>query len=192
MIHSAINLITSEINAYLHIRLGENDRLKQSALLQQDGQLSPDIDGKVVLSLINIEEDRLSRSPELNRMQPNGSYHKVNPEVKLNLYLLFVANIPNNYGEALKSIAYIISFFQRKNFFDHSNTAGLDPNIERMVFEMYSLTLEQQNHLWGALGAKYMPSVLYKMRVVAIQEEEIDGMAIPITEIDLNGKDKNH
>ena len=28
----------------------------------------------------------------------------------------------------------------------------------------------QQNHLWGALGAKYLPSVIYKVRMIVIQE----------------------
>ena len=190
MIHTAIDHIIREINDYLNIRLGESDRLIQASLLQQDGQLSPGIDQKVLMSLVNIEEDRISRSVDINQRQPDGSFHKVKPEIKLNLYLLFVANIPNDYNEALKFISFIISFFQRKNYFDHSNSAGLDPKIERLVFELYSLTLEQQNHLWGALGAKYMPSVLFKMRIVAIQEDEIDGTTIPIREIDIQGKDK--
>ena len=190
MIHTAIDHIAKEINAYLNIRLSDDDLLMPSALYQQDGQPVPNTDGRLIMSLVNIEEDRLSRSVDVNQRQPDGSYHKIKPETKINLYLLFVANIPGNYNEALKSISYVISFFQRKNFFDHSNSPGLDSKIDKILFELYSLTLEQQNHLWGALGAKYMPSVMYKIRVITIQEDEIDGTSAPIKEIELNGKDK--
>jgi hypothetical protein len=42
------------------------------------------------------------------------------------------------------------------------------------------------NHLWGILGGKYVPSVLYKMRVVSIEEEVEDSIGEPIMEIGIN------
>ena len=36
--------------------------------------------------------------------------------------------------------------------------------------ELVSPTFEQQNHIWGGMGAKYLPSVLYKVRMLVYRE----------------------
>lgn len=59
-----------------------------------------------------------------------------------------------------QTLSFIISFFQNKNVFNHQNSPELDEKIEKIIVDLYTLNLEQQNHLWGALGAKYMPSVV--------------------------------
>ena len=73
------------------------------------------------------------------------------PEVRVNLYLLFVANLAD-YGEALKAVGHIISFFQHRKSIDYSSVPGLVNQEGRLAFELHSMTFEQQNHLWGALG----------------------------------------
>jgi len=35
---------------------------------------------------------------------------------------------------------------------------------------MVSLTFEQQNYIWGALGAKFQPSALFKVRMLTYLE----------------------
>ena len=39
----------------------------------------------------------------------------------------------------------------------------------RLHPELYTLTFEQINHLWGSLGGKQSPFVMYKVRLVKIQ-----------------------
>jgi hypothetical protein len=46
------------------------------------------------------------------------------------------------------------------------NTPRLDPEIDKLIFEMASISPEQLNNVWGCLGAKYMPSVIYKIRML--------------------------
>jgi hypothetical protein len=50
------------------------------------------------------------------------------------------------------------------------------------------MNFEQVNHLWSTLGGKYLPSVLYKMKLVTIadQDNQIEGGLI--TEIIMNKK----
>jgi len=116
----------------------------------------------------------------------DGTIQIIRPEVKLNLYLLFTAYFPSDYFEALKMLSLVIGFFQKRNTFNTSNSPGLDSKIKDMNLELYTLNMEQQNHLWGSLGAKYTPSVLYKMRLISISDDEIDGTQEPITEIFIN------
>ncbi len=75
------------------------------------------------------------------------------------------------------------------NVFTPFTHPSLDPGIEKLVFELYNLSFEQLNQVWGMLGGKYYPSVLYKMRVISIDEMSIEAEGEPIKEIVISGKD---
>ena len=195
VIDSAISTLAEEANNYFQLTPG-NELVIPANLLSQAGSLNSGLTGKIVLSLINIEEDRVSRSLDIYRKQPNGMVETVHPEVRLNLYLLFIASAGGNgtgadYTTSLENLSRLVAFFQTKGYFNHQNTPALDSRIEKLVLEMYSLSFEQQNHLWGALGAKYMPSVMYRARLVKVQEEEIAFDGPPITQIHIQGQDQS-
>jgi hypothetical protein len=61
----------------------------------------------------------------------------------------------------------------------------LDGQIDRLSTELCSLSFEQQNNLWGSLGAKLMASVMYKIKLLAIYDDNIKMEAPPITEANL-------
>lgn len=185
MIHLAVDHIVERLNENVNLRTGGiADRVVQVNLLDQSGNEIAEAEGKVVLSLVNLEEDPAVRSIDPYHRQDDGSYQKVEPEVRLYLYLLFIANL-TDYDEALKSISHIISFFQKQRYFDYAEIPDLEDRAGRLVFELYSLTFEQLNHLWGALGAKYRPSVLYRVRVVSIQEKQIEAVIPGVEEIEV-------
>jgi hypothetical protein len=50
--------------------------------------------------------------------------------------------------------------------------------------ELYTLTFEQINHLWGSLGGKQMPFVMYKLRLIALTDRTIVREVPLIEEID--------
>ncbi len=186
MIHLAIEHIINELNSYLSVKISESSKVTHNSLVKPDGTVQTGIDDKIVVSLVNIEEERIARDPEIYKKHIDGTIQIIKPEVKLNLYLLFTAYFPSDYNESLKILSLVIGFFQKKNTFNTSNSPGLDSRIKDMNLELYTLNMEQQNHLWGSLGAKYLPSVLYKMRLISIVEDEIDGTGEPITEIYIN------
>jgi len=164
MIFPAIDIIRSEINSggVITAELGNIVEILSS----DTNNIGTNAD--IIISLINIEENRISRDP-LNYQKTNTDIFLKNPAVHLNLTLLFTS-VRNEagYGLALQNIQELILFFQRKYVFDHSNTAGLDPGIEKLILEMVSLSFEQLNQLWSILGGKYHPSVIYCMRMVTI------------------------
>ena len=86
---------------------------------------------------------------------------------------------PGNYTEALRFLSFVIAYFQYKNVFTRANTPQLDAGIDKLIFEMANISPEQLNNIWASLGAKYMPSVVYKMRMVTIDSvTEIPGRLI--------------
>ena len=142
-------------------------------------------DTNIIISLINIEEDRVSRDPQNFVRNGTGVIYK-NPAVNLNLTLLFTSVRDNGgYGLALQSLQNLIAFFQKKYVFDHSNTPGLNPGIEKLILDMISMNVEQLQLLWSMLGGKYHPSIAYKMRMITIDSLS-DLTGSPINEISFN------
>lgn len=144
-----------------------------------------DLKGKAILTLVNIEEDKVSKLPN-NISRKNDLIEYRNPKMFLNLYCLFsVSN--KDYEKGLEQLSYIIQFFQNKNVITQkdnpSANPALDAGVDKIIFDLVTLSFEQLNHLWGILGAKYLPSVLYKMRLIAIEDGTPDGQALPILKV---------
>jgi hypothetical protein len=78
----------------------------------------------------------------------------------------------SDHREALVLLSYIVQFFQAKNVFDNQESPQLGEDIEKLVVDLYSLTFEQQNQMWASLGAKYLPSVVYRVRMVIVNEKQ--------------------
>jgi len=182
MIERALVLLRDQVNAYLKKMSGFDNKLSLSNLTDDSGQT---IIKDLGLSLVNIEEETVGKAQTPYRQTTNDNVYIVNPELKLNLYLLFTANFGDTetaYQESLKFLSYVISFFQARNVFNHQNTPDLDEKIEKLIMELYSIPFEKQNYIWGSLGAKYLPSVMYKARILTIQEDEIKSDVYPITQ----------
>ena len=202
MIHTSLSFITNELNEYLKLKTGTPgvDRVfLTSVATESNGVVIPD--KSVGVSLINIEEDRVIKDQQISVINNSGNVEYRNPEIKLNLYILISANFQDkmehdssdDYVEGLKQLSHIISFFQAKNVFTQSNSPALatyDSGIKKLVVELYSYSFEQLYNFWSVLGTHYLPSVLYKVREITIQEKAIQNSALPIEKIKINTSDK--
>lgn len=144
--------------------------------------------GLVGLMIANVEEERTFKVQLQKQKRIDSDIEVANPEIKLNLYVLAAANPGANavsYDAALKRLSAVLTYFQGTTFFDKTDYPDLDP-IEYLIVELYSLTFEQQNQLWASLGGKYMPSVVYKVRLVVIDKGFLGAKEKAILEIDSN------
>src|SRR5436305_13367605 len=121
MIDQALDFICKQVDAYLRIKLQVSDG---SSLIQlaniawHDSESTAGTTGdksNAFISLVNIEEDRISKSPQ-NYVRKDSTVLYKNPKIFLNLYLLFSVNL-SSYIESLKRLSYIIQFFQYQNVF---------------------------------------------------------------------------
>ena len=71
----------------------------------------------------------------------------------------------------------VIRFFQQNRALDHDNTPALSPLIDKLVLELVTLPLSEQNEIWSALRVSYHPSVLFRVRMVVFRDA--DGAAVP-------------
>ena len=187
MISEASIFIRDEVQRYL---------LRREVILNRDQVMLGNIGllesqdamtDKLVLSIVNIEEESTLKNGNKYFKNPvNNNIETFQPPVYLNLYLLFSATLSSSdnsidisYQSALRRISSVIEFFQSKKVFTLQNSPEFSPtNMEtddneyyelKLIPELFSLTFEQINHLWGSLGGKQSPFVLYKIRLVKIQ-----------------------
>ena len=188
MIDKALTVLKDEVNAWLELKNGVNeDKVVLSNVATEDGSWAIPED-KLGMSLVKIEEERVLKDQNLAHKNAEGKVDYYNPDLKFNLYVLVTANFPNGdtendnskYVEGLKQLSYVISFFQQKHVFTNANTpvmADVDENLIKLIVELYYYSFEQQDNLWTVIGAKYLPSVLYKVRLVTFQEGAVKEQA---------------
>jgi hypothetical protein len=132
---------------------------------------------KIVFTLVNIREEKAIKNlPENARHNAKMSIAHENPPIFLNYQILITATHAD-YTQALIMLERVIRFFQSKCLFTHDNVtpssmlinapANNHDRLEsfKLIFELCSLTLEEVNHLWGPLGSKQYPFVLYYLRI---------------------------
>ncbi len=181
MIDTTIVSVVGELNEFLRgkFRL-KDDRVVISGIVNQDGTPAVKEENRIIVTLINLEEEKLAT--------PRYPLPGAKP-VYLNLYMLFSASFsPGLSVEALKFISAVVAFFQGKSLFAPQNTPDMDPGVEKLVFEIYNLTLQEQSNMWASIGAKSMPSVLYKARMICINEALVKFEAPAIEAIERNPK----
>jgi hypothetical protein len=100
---------------------------------------------------------------------------------------LFSAN-RTGYPDALQHLSYILQFFQFQHVFTPITHPDLDPRIQKLIVDLCTLNFEQVNHLWSTLGGKYIPSVLYKVRQITIDEDITLSESGFIKEVQINDK----
>lgn len=189
MIESAVGHVATQLNQYLRRNVEPaEDWVVVSSVLEQDGTVRPNINNKLVLFLVNIERDGSSPQHPAGPGPASTSHAVGYPPVHLNLYLMVAAHFPgSSYREALKFISRAIAFFQGNPVFTHANSPDLDRGIQRLVMEIENLSLQDLSHLWGILAGKYLPSVLYKMRMVTVDSGSIRGVTPTLREPQMGG-----
>lgn len=148
--------------------LPDNVVLGNVSLVDAFNAGDPNIQDNLVISLVSIEEEKALRYARTNTVFPaaNPNDSRVvthNPVVFLNLYLLFSSH-NKDYKASLNQLSAVVNFFQRQQVFTGPEVNI--PDMDRLIFELVTTSFEQMNHLWGVLGGKYIPSALYKVRIL--------------------------
>jgi hypothetical protein len=189
MIYEALQIISEQLNLYLSSEgLINLVKLENIALLQTSADNSEKVDGKVVLTLINLDEEKtLKNLPNYKVINKQSTEYK-NPPIHLNLYLLISANC-NTYVNSLRSISKTIEFFQGKSTFTSENTTYTTKedfdvlSSFKLIVNLHTPSFEELNHIWGTLGGRQLPSVIYQIQMIEIDKKELSGTGPVILEI---------
>ena len=151
--------------------------------------------GKLIFSVVNIKEEKtLKNLPNLVRNDITLRATYENPPVFLNFQILITAT-DANYNNALLMLSRTIRFFQSKNVFTQDDvspasiSSNAPPNLLdrlesfKLIFDLYSPSMEEVNHLWGTLGGKQYPFVIYMMRMLDLKYRAVYSESGLITEV---------
>lgn len=169
MIHEVIPVLVEELREFLESRINASaEQVVLGNIMNQDGSVAINGEDRLIVSLINVERDG-SHQGKSGTIFNGGP-----PPVHINVYILFAAYFRNtNYVEALKFLSGVIGFFQGKSIFDHHNTPEMSGNASPVRVEIVNVDWRELSNLWAALGAKYVPSVLYRIRSLEMNDGRI-------------------
>ena len=202
MLSHALTIVVNELETHLTDAYGPGAVTPQVRL----GNLAEGVGGGTAgaatvprdildLSMVNIREEKSLKNIS-NQTRNDVTLRVVyeNPPVFLNFHILIAAT-HGNYANALLMLSRTIRFFQFRNVFDQGSvapsslTTGAPANpldqLEafKLIFDLYSPTMEEVNHLWGTLGGKQYPFVLYTLRLLDLKFRAVQAEGGLITEI---------
>ena len=198
MIRTALKFLQNELDAYISSR--ENDVayspgniVALQSIASPEGNVNLDDTMHITMMLVSLEEERLIGKQPYYATLNDKEKIQINPPVEINLQVLFVAH-NLNYETALRDISQVISFFQSHSVFQESNYPSLNAGagdtsrkpwqrIERLALAIKNLSLEQQNNLWSMIGSKYIPSILYSVRMLTVFDTNTHRITHLINEI---------
>ena len=183
MIDVALRFLCTEFNAHLLKRTGA------SLGAAEPGPLADDKGAWVVpldtarLALFQVDEERAMREPLPERLLIGGREVVMPPPLKLNLVVLFAGRF-QQYDQALRTLSHVLTFFHAHPVFTPADSPGLPEGMDRLSADLLSFGPEQLNQMWSCFGAKHLPCVVYRLRMVVLQDTEPTGTGAPITTIE--------
>lgn len=191
MLDSAIRFLADELNLYLKRQTASGVVEVVPGGLTDDAGKWAVAEGGIGLALVNVEEERVLRAQVPEHTLQFGRLVARQPDLQVNLQVIFaVRPRAGSYLPALKYLSYILTYFQARPVFTNDEYPALDAEISKLSVELLSYGPEQLNHLWAYLGTKYLPSAVYRVRLLALQDSAPFVVGSPITTIEsvLHGK----
>jgi len=188
MIDQALTVISQEINQHLKLRFNLNeDKVVLSTLVDQDGKVAIQDENKVVCTLIDLSEESTIKNTRGYREVNTGEFSRKS-NLYLNLYILFASYFTSqNYTDSLKYLSEVISFFHAKPVLDKANSPSMSTTpLDKLKVEIHHQDANSKNNLWSTLGAKYLPSIAYKVSLVMITDNTMKAPIDGVRAVDLD------
>ena len=178
MISDVLVLLKDQLNNHLNAGWDPSES-REDQVVFIDGENMEPINfklGAISVLLINVEEENSVRPADMyRRTNSDGTQQKIQPDIRLNLYVLFVARF-KQYEESLHALSLILQYFQNHRVLNHHNTPALSEDIEKLIVELMTMPFSEQNEIWNSLRTAYHPSVLYKIKMVVFRDAETTAM----------------
>lgn len=183
MLQTALLFIKQKLDEYLlnSFELEESVTVLNH-LVAQDGSSPAKNNNKMVLTLINLDYDTTKPFYGATHQGKNNQVIRSNPGNMFNIDLLFTACF-DDYEEALKFLNATIAYYQNHMVINRAQAPDLPEGMRALTFEIANSTYFETHNLWSAMGAKYQPSIIYKVRHVNIQSDDINSVVPAVTQV---------
>ena len=186
MIDTALQFTASSVDQFIRNKFGlDESKVLTNNIIEADGAMPKSNQNKLVISLINIIQETNKQYYNRNQRLSNGSFSDIQPAERYNIDILLSSSF-DDYKETLKFLNAGILFFQSYPAIDSSSFSNLPEGINRLEYDIEKISFFEMHNLWSAMGAKYMPSVIYRMRLITVQSDNTTGFISPVTTTNTN------
>ncbi|MFZ5964779.1 DUF4255 domain-containing protein [Thalassococcus sp. BH17M4-6] len=171
MIDTTMEFLVRALNAYLRQRLSAEEdlaRLASPAPLQ--GGSTEEIEDKLLITLVNLEREGIARNASQTTRPQGDGYVRVPQPLNINLIFMASARFQDKYATGLKVLGNVVGFFQANPLFTPQSHPELPPHLQRLSVEWREMDLQAMHNLWSAMGSNYMPSAVYKARMLVVED----------------------
>ena len=198
MIYESLEILKEQLVGYFNeIKLNRTVELQNIALWEQGGsETSTSTSNKLIVTLLRVEEEPTLKNGPFYKVTESKAVYQNRP-INLNIYILIAANF-DNYDTSLITLSKAIEFFQGRNVFTSLDTVYTRDNVSfdisndfKFILDLYSPTFEELNNIWGTLGGRQLPSVIYRLQLITIERDKKQAETGVITRIGGTLKDYN-
>lgn len=173
MIGKVLVCLRKRLDDYLRAQLAEpGDDPTADKVVFLDGDKMDPIsfqEGAVSELVINVEEERQLRPADPYAGLQDGRLQRKQPDLRLALHVLFVARF-KQYDIAWEHLAKVIEYLQTNRTFERDGYPDLPAGVDKLTFELMTQSFTDQNDVWNALRTTYLPSALYRVRLVVLHD----------------------
>ena len=182
MLEAPLLFTCQKVNAYLHSHLSvDSDIVVLGPPVDIDGKPVAEVKNRASLFLSNIVEDTVPRDGQsrLHRQgqQPTPLY--------FNLHFVVAAIFdPGLYREGLGVLGLVATFFQSNPIFTADREPDMPAGLNHLSYDALSLSGQDMSHVWGSMGGRYFPSIVYRLRSVIADGRAVRELAQQVSSYD--------
>lgn len=182
MLDLALKAISIQLNRYMHRHFDlDEDAVMLTSPFDLEGNASAWVKNKLVIFLSNINKDTLPNTARnsVPAGQLSTTSFTSSAPLALNVYIIVAASFDTSrYQESLKYLSNAINCFQQQPVIDPHNYPEMSDQIEKLILEIENVSINDLSNLWGILGGHYIPSVMYKVRMLVFSDDVIQGREV--------------
>lgn len=169
MIDQALTLAVDRLNGHLSGQFSApDDIVVLSPMTDVDGKPADAVRNKLAFFVTNISEDALPRRGHSRAASLTGKTVETAP-LHLDIYTMLAASFDAQiYTEGLKMLSAALMYFQSYPVLNPQNAPEMPAGLQQLSFEISNLRVEEMGQMWGNLGGRYVPSVMFKIRTVTL------------------------
>lgn len=169
------------LNQYFKNQYGfAENKVVVSNLMDNSGSSPVELEDRMVCFLLSLEEESTLKNKSSRSSGTASAFLDKSSPLYLHLQLVFCANFKSkNYLEGLNYLSQTINFFHHNRSMSPGTIQGLSKRVEKISFELCTLSYDSLSHIWSAIGSKIMPAAVYKVGLVIFDDTPVRGI-IPV------------
>lgn len=165
MIFEAIQLLSQQLNDYLKIRFRLTEDIVFISPIKDPSKSFPN---RVGITIVGVERETAGGVSFQRRVVSESVSAQSVPAWQISLNVLIsVIFQEKQYEESLRLFSAVIAFIQKNNMVRSAN------EDIHFSLEVMNMTMHELSNLWSICGENYYPSVVCKIRLLAVDAGEI-------------------